>query len=446
MAKNIRAPRVIADPIYGIVDIRLVLPMVETEEFQSLGDKRQLGMAYLTFPSATHTRKAHSLGTYHTTRELADHWIRLGFINKREGDALAGYALYHDIGHPAFSHVTEPFCPEPAFSRGKNNAKGSTKHGLSKNSALSLAIIHEHKKEIKACGIDFKLLAALAAHEHPLHVAVSDKNLGTEKLDYLERDGLVTILSRPPGISYLREHIYFIDHKLAADEKVVDNAIEAQNFYLKMYKNVYLRKASVIAQRMLQKMVYHLILAKELAPEDLLQLTDSELLGIMHVSNNRFVKELYSLLKQRDLFREAIVVRPKKFRDIETQTEKGIAIFGADEEMMDRLMSAPMLGAENQKGLEELEKKIAEEAGIPPEMVLVTPIAAPERFDAQDILIYHGKGKELVSLRERYPAHFKNIEEVAQTYLAFRICTTEKYRKALSAPRTAQKVFEVLMG
>jgi len=433
MPKNIRTPKVVADPIYGIVDIRPVLPMVETPAFQALGDKRQLGMAYLTFPSATHTRKAHSLGAYHATRELADRWIKLGFIKKREGDALAGYALYHDIGHPAFSHVTEPFCAMPAGIR-----------GMSANSALSLAIIREHKKEIKACGIDFALLCALAAHKHPLHVAVSDKNLGTEKLDYLERDGAVTILSRPPGLSYLREHIYFINGKLAADEKVVDNAIEAQNFYLKMYKNVYLRKASVIAQRMLQKMVHHLILAGEIAPDDLLQLTDSELLGVIRLSKDHLVNTLYDLLKRRNLFREAIVVRPERFMDIETKTEKGVAIFGAAERTMARLINSPTFRVKNQSGLEAAEAEIAKIAGIPPKFVLIAPIATPERFDARDIMIYQDNAKKLVSLRKQYPAHFKNLEEIAQSYLAFRVCTTEKYRKTLSTPRTARKIFKFL--
>lgn len=436
-SRSIRTPKVIADPVYGIVDVREVLPMVETEAFQSLGDKRQLGMAYLTFPSATHTRKAHSLGAYHATRELADRWVAQGFINKREGDALAAYALYHDIGHPAFSHVTEPFCPAPAGIR-----------GMSKNSALSLAIIREHKKEIAACGVDFKLMEAIASRQHPLHVAVSDKNLGMEKLDYLERDGALTILSRPPGISYLRRHIYFVNHALAVDEKVADNAIEAQNFYLKMYKNVYLRKASVIAQRMMQKMVYHLIRAQELAPGDLLRLTDSELLGIMHLSGDPVVKTLYGLLKRRDLFREAIVIRPKRFMDIETKTEKGVAIFGAEKRTMARLVRDPRFQTENQAGIEAAEATIAAIARIPAEAVLVTPIATPERFDAQDITIYRSQGngaKKLVSLRKQYPAHFKNLEEVAQSYLAFRVCTTERHRRALSAPRAAKKVFELLV-
>ena len=214
MAKTSRTPKVVADPIYGIIDIRPVLPMVETEEFQILGDKRQLGMAYLTFPSATHSRKAHSLGSYHATRELADRWIKRGFINATQANALAGYALYHDIGHPAFSHVTENLCAQP---------KGTK--GMSINSALSFKFIQKLKKNIEACGIDFTLLERMAHHENPLADAVGDKNLGMEKLDYLERDGFFTILSRPVGVDYLRQHIYFIDGRLAIDEKAIETRL-----------------------------------------------------------------------------------------------------------------------------------------------------------------------------------------------------------------------------
>ncbi|HVO28610.1 MAG TPA: HD domain-containing protein [Candidatus Paceibacterota bacterium] len=421
-------PKVIADPIYGIIDIRPMLAMVDTREFQTLDDKRQLGMSYLTFPSATHTRKAHSIGAYHATRQLADRWMERGFITRREADALAGYALYHDIGHPPFSHVTEPLCPMPAGMR-----------GMSANSALSLAIIRRRRKEIELCGIDFKLLESFAAHRNPLHLAVSDKNLGMEKLDYLERDGLFTILSRPIGVDYLRAHIYFVDGQLAIDEKAVDNAIEVQNYYLKIYKNVYLRKASAIAQRMVQKMVHCLILAGELQPRELTGLTDSELVGIMYASRDAIVRELYANLRGRNLFREAIVVRPENFEHAGARAGKHIAAFGAGDARIRQLAGDPRLQTGNQAGLEKLEEEIAAQAGIPATSVLIVPISSVHRFDAQDIMIYDG-GKKLASLKARYPAHFRNIEEVAQSYVAFRICTTGQYRKKLSEPKLAKQI------
>jgi len=433
MNKASKSPKVIADPIYGIIDIRPVLPMVETEEFQALGDKRQLGMAYLTFPSATHTRKAHSLGAYHATRELADRWLKRGFVNRAQADALAGYALYHDIGHPAFSHVTENLCLQP---------KGTA--GMSVNSALSFLFIQKLKKQIQSCGIDFTLLEKMARHADPLAAAVSDKNLGMEKLDYLERDGFYTILSRPVGVDYLRQHIYFIDGKLAIDEKIIDNAIEVQNYYLKIYKNVYLRKTSAIAQRMVQKMTYHLILANELRREELPFLTDSELIGTFRASKDPFVRATYALLRRRDLFREAIVLRPEKFAHAATSSGKPVTTFGAKNAVMRRLAQNPKLHPKNQAELAVVEHEIAKIAGLPSASVLVTPIHGQERFEGQDILIYQGAHKKLASLKERYPAHFRNVEEVAESYITFRVSTTEKHRKVLSSSRTAKKIFEYL--
>lgn len=433
MRKTGTSPKVIADPIYGIIDIRPVLPMVETEEFQTLGDKRQLGMAYLTFPSATHTRKAHSLGSYHATRELVGRWLKRGFVNATQADALSGYALYHDIGHPAFSHVTENLCVQP---------KGTA--GMSMNSALSFKFIQKLKVNIQTCGIDFALLERMARHADPLAAAVSDKNLGMEKLDYLERDGFFTILSRPVGVDYLRQHIYFIDGKLAIDEKAIDNALDVQNYYLKIYKNVYLRKTSAIAQRMVQKMTHHLILSKELLREELPLFTDSELIGTFHASKDPFVREIYALLRRRDLFREAVVLRPEKFTYAATSSGKPIATFGVKSTVMRRLAQNPNLHPQNQAGLAIVEDKIAELAGLPPRSVLITPIHGQERFAGQDILIYQGAHKKLASLKKRYPAHFKNIEEVAESYVTFRICTTEKHRKVLSSPKIAKRVFEYL--
>jgi len=435
MSRNVRTPKVVADPIHGIIDIRPVLAMVETEEFQALGDKRQLGMAYLTFPSATHSRKAHSLGSYQATRDLADRWIEFGFINKKEADALAGYALYHDIGHPAFSHVTEALCPPPAGI-----------DGMSMNAALSLEIIRKRRKEIEACGIDFKLLESFAHRKNPLYLAVSDKNLGMEKLDYLERDGLSTILGKPVGLSYLRNHIYFIKGAIAVDEKVVDAAIEAQNFYLKMYKNVYLRKTSAIAQRMLQKMTHRLILAGEIEASDLVRFTDSELLGIMLRSNDETVRAMYSLLKTRDLYREAIVMRPERFADLETRPGKPVRTLAVKGSEMKRLIHAPTLRSTNQERLTALEEAVAGAAGLPAGSVLIAPIVTPERFEAQDILVYRGEGRSPASLRARYPAHFKNIEEVAEDYLTFRVCTTEEHREKLSSPNVAKKIFRMIVG
>ncbi|RJQ29337.1 HD domain-containing protein [Candidatus Parcubacteria bacterium] len=421
---TIPTPKIIADPIYGIFDIRPVLPMVETEEFQALGDKRQLGMSYLTFPSATHSRKAHSLGSYHATRELADRWRKLRLITEREGDALAGFALYHDIGHPAFSHVTEDLCRKD-------------------NSGLSLDVIRTLRDPIERCGIDYRLLEKIASGKNPLALAVKDRNLGIEKLDYLERDGMTTLLSRPMGIEYLRQHIYFIDGKLAIDEKAVDSAIEVQNFYAKMYKNVYLRKASVIAQRMLQKMVYRLIVRGEISRDDLPRLTDSELIGMISVSQDEIAKALYGFLKRREFFREAVVLRHRDFVHVGRAPDKATRTFGLSDKEMRKLAGSPALQSKNQESLGRLEREIGNAVGLEEEDILAVPVFAPSRFKPQDILVYSEK-RIFVSLRSRYPAHFESMEEIGMAYAAFRICSIEKNRKLLSSPRAARKILQCI--
>jgi hypothetical protein len=197
---------------------------------------------------------------------------------------------------------------------------------------------------------------------------------------------------------------------------------------------------------MVQKMVHHLIISGELTGEQLVDLTDSELVGLMRFSKNAMVTKLYKNLRTRNLFREAIVVRPENFEYSEGRTGKSVTVFGATNQQIKKLVTSRALRTENQVGLEAAEQEIAEIAGIPTDDILITPISSTDRFEPKDITIYDGPHRKLASLKARYPAHFKNIEEVAQSYLAFRVCTTEKYRARLSEPKIAKKVFELVLG
>ena len=163
---NILSPKIVSDPIRGTFDIRSVLPMIDTPQFQSLGYKRQLGMTDLAFPSATRVRMAHSLGSFDSTRELTKRWCERELITEEEATAVNAFALYHDIGHGPFSHVTERICPLD-------------------NDEMGLKIIDELRSKIEACNINFDLFKNIFAHKNNLYLAVHDKNLGMEKLDYL---------------------------------------------------------------------------------------------------------------------------------------------------------------------------------------------------------------------------------------------------------------------
>ncbi len=421
--EKIISPKVVSDPIRGVIDIRPVLPMVQTKEFQALAFKYQLGVVYTIFPMATHTRQAHSYGAYGLTVELTKKWLDLGLISKDEAKAVCAFALYHDIGHPAFSHVTEPLCPYDNDERG-------------------LQIIEKLKPEIEASGVDFKLFKEIFAHKNPLYLAVHDKNLGMEKLDYLERDGLMTNMGKLPGVNYLVSHTYFIENELQIDRKVMDSAKEMQDFYIKMYKNVYLRKKAVIAQRMMQKMAYALIAENSLTGRELMDLRDFELLNKLQASENQTVKNLFPLFMDNLIFREAIVIRHKEFAMSHPTDGKPIKVFGVEAGAMNRLAESPNFQQKNPKKLMEAEEAIAKILGAPSYNILIVPIVSAERFRGQDIKIYRSDE----SLKSAYPAHYKNMEEYGRSYAALRVCAPEELRAKLAEENTAQKIFDKILS
>ena len=107
---------VIRDPVWNTIRMDAVaVAIMDTAAFQRLRYIRQLGLAHLVYPGATHTRFDHALGVYHlAVRALAI--LKAGPpVPDRvwRGAHLIPYAaLLHDIGHYAFSHALEELEPE----------------------------------------------------------------------------------------------------------------------------------------------------------------------------------------------------------------------------------------------------------------------------------------------------------------------------------------------
>lgn len=94
----------INDCVYGMIEPpAYCAAVIETPLFQRLGRVKQLGNLAHVWPSATHSRLEHSLGTMHLAREYA---ARL-CLRPAEEQALVLASLLHDIGHGPFSHIFE---------------------------------------------------------------------------------------------------------------------------------------------------------------------------------------------------------------------------------------------------------------------------------------------------------------------------------------------------
>jgi HD superfamily phosphohydrolase len=107
------APKAIKDAVWGMVDIYPPeLIVLDSPPLQRLRHIRQLGVTYLTYPTAAHSRFEHTIGAiYQAERMLRAIAARSSASEEilRNLSTVRLAALLHDIGHLPFSHVSERF-------------------------------------------------------------------------------------------------------------------------------------------------------------------------------------------------------------------------------------------------------------------------------------------------------------------------------------------------
>lgn len=240
--------KIINDPVYGFIKIPtdLFFDILEHPYIQRLRRIRQLGLSYLVYPGAIHTRFQHVLGAYHLMAQAIEIIRSKGHeITEEEAEAVSLAILMHDIGHGPFSHTLE-----------RTIIDNVTHENLS---LLFMDKLNEffHGRLSMAISI-FK-------GEYPkifLHQLVSGQ-LDMDRLDYLKRDSFFT------GVS---EGIISSDRIIKMLEVVNDKlVVEAKGIYSiekfliarrLMYWQVYLHKTCIAADQMLINILKR---AKELA-------------------------------------------------------------------------------------------------------------------------------------------------------------------------------------
>jgi HD superfamily phosphohydrolase len=98
-------------PEQNVPFTRRVRALVDTSEFQRLGEIAQLGVVARVYPGARHTRLEHALGVYHNAlrylRQLARDERFAALVDRPSGELLIVAALLHDVGHWPFCHPIE---------------------------------------------------------------------------------------------------------------------------------------------------------------------------------------------------------------------------------------------------------------------------------------------------------------------------------------------------
>ncbi|SVC34266.1 uncharacterized protein METZ01_LOCUS287120, partial [marine metagenome] len=107
---KLKKDKIINDPIYGFIKIEtgIILDIIEHPFFQRLRRISQLGLSYLVYPGAYHTRFHHALGCLFLMNKAIEQLRKKGHtITNKEEEAVCLAILLHDIGHSPFSHALE---------------------------------------------------------------------------------------------------------------------------------------------------------------------------------------------------------------------------------------------------------------------------------------------------------------------------------------------------
>ena len=107
---RLKKDKIINDPIYGFVQIEkgIIFNLIEHPFFQRLRRISQLGLSYLVYPGANHSRFHHAIGCVFLMNKAIDQIRKKGHkISDKEAEAVCIAILLHDIGHGPFSHTLE---------------------------------------------------------------------------------------------------------------------------------------------------------------------------------------------------------------------------------------------------------------------------------------------------------------------------------------------------
>jgi hypothetical protein len=251
--------KIINDPVFGFLSIpnELIYDVLQHPYVQRLNRIRQLGLSYLVYPGAQHSRFSHSIGAMHLMSEAISS-LRLKGVEITDDEATAAMIaiLLHDIGHGPFSHVLEHTLVD-----------GVT------HEDISLLMMERINLDLHG---RLDMAIAIFRNEYPkhfLHQLISSQ-LDVDRMDYLCRDSFFTGVQEGRVASErLLKMLDVRNDKLVVQIKGIYSVEKFLVARRLMYWQVYLHKTSVAAEQHLIKILTR---AKELARSNDQQLTTND--------------------------------------------------------------------------------------------------------------------------------------------------------------------------
>ncbi|NJM78741.1 MAG: HD domain-containing protein [Flavobacterium sp.] len=292
--------KIFNDPIYGFITIpnSLLYDLIQHPYFQRLRRISQMGMTYLVYPGAHHTRFHHALGCMHIMQKAIQ---TLRFkevsISDEEENALYIAILLHDIGHGPFSHAMEHSIVEEVH-----------------HEELSLLFMEQLDIEFKG-----KLALAIQIFKGKYHrkfmLQLVSSQLDMDRMDYLRRDSFYSgVAEGNINSERLIQMMNVQDDYLVIEEKGIYSVEKFLMARRLMYWQVYLHKTSVVAELILTKILKR---AKELTQKGIALEASKPLRFFMEnkISLNEFNFDVLTTFAQLDDYDVLSAIKNWQFHD-----------------------------------------------------------------------------------------------------------------------------------
>jgi len=233
--------KIINDPIYGFVNIPndLIFDIIQHPYFQRLRRISQMGLSYMVYPGAHHTRFHHAIGAMHLMQTALN---VLKFkqidISPEEEEAALLAILLHDIGHGPFSHALE-------YSIIKNIS----------HEDISLAIMDQLNRKFDR-KLDLAIRIFKGQYPKKFLTELISSQIDVDRLDYLRRDSFYSgVIEGQVNSERLIKMLNVKDNRLVIDIKGI---YSVEKFIISrrlMYWQVYFHKTGLMLEKILEKIL-----------------------------------------------------------------------------------------------------------------------------------------------------------------------------------------------
>ncbi|GGG11777.1 phosphohydrolase [Dokdonia pacifica] len=241
MIKQATKVTIINDPIYGFITIPngIIFNLIQHPYFQRLRRITQMGLSYLVYPGAHHTRFHHAIGCVHIMQKALTTLKNKGVvISKEEEEATLIAILLHDIGHGPFSHAMEEAIIESVH-----------------HEQISIAFMEALNEEFNG-SLTLALQIFKGTYTRKFLNQLVSGQLDMDRTDYLKRDSFYTGMAEGNiNTDRIIAMLNVFDDQLVVEEKgvyTVEKFLVARRL---MYWQVYLHKTGVVAEQLITRVL-----------------------------------------------------------------------------------------------------------------------------------------------------------------------------------------------